>query len=384
MDNSLKMSYLSDMEIRPIRRHRIALYGIFVFGLFLQQAHGDMPLSSFPSTVDIDTSVVRDIRNGDSFTFKIHPKLPPYTFKLIADHQLDAIKTIEIYVSGMNHPSQVLAVGDMEAPYRHSTYFKSVDIDFDGYQDIALLSWWGATGNEGWTFWRFNPITKTFVQAPEISALGRPEFDAQTRTIHSHSKGGWCEYTVTDYDYKEGELHMIGGKTCKQPIGKEPGSECDCSPFVERADYSIKNAFLDNSKNVHVIYADKNDVKVTTEGSMSDVKVAPDEMAAGWVVNFKDDNNGSYQRSYPLAFEILQKGQVKRIRDDIDTIWDWSFLKDANHIAVCSGPTHGWCAYQFYDLAVSTKAIGMCGAPNSADRDVPRWAKEFCVSLKKK
>jgi len=209
--------------MRKVRRALLPLLLLVIVGRHAQAA---------TEPVAEDTNVVQDVRQGASFTFKIHPGLAPRTFKLIGDPESNTIKTIEIYVSSATRPSQVLKAQQDEAPYRGADYFKMVDIDFDGYQDIGLLSWWGATGNEGWTFWRFDPASQQFVKAPEVSALGGPQFDSQARTIRSFSKAGWCEYTTTIYRYEQGKLRPIGGTKCEPPSERQSGrSSCECTTF---------------------------------------------------------------------------------------------------------------------------------------------------------
>ncbi len=160
--------------------------------------------------------------------FQILPGHYAVSFKLIADSHENVIKKIEVYTSTATPPSQILKADKGEAPYRDADYFMAVDVDFDGYQDIGLLSWWGATGNEGWQFWRFDPKTEMFVPDPQVSALGRPQFNSDTQTIDSFSKGGWCTYTTTTYRYRNGKLIAMKEKRCKPSSEKPEESDCDC------------------------------------------------------------------------------------------------------------------------------------------------------------
>lgn len=195
---------------------------IFLVGIGLSTGWADPDAY----TLVIDTHIVRDVRGGDSFTAALQPGSTPYTFKLIADPETNTIQKIKVYLPGQDEAEQILDAEQTESPYRNSTYFKTVDVNFDGYQDIGLLNWWGATGNEGWRFWRFDPTTKLFIEDKQLAELGRPEFDAKTQTIRSFTKGGWCLFTTTTYKYDNGKLRAIEEERCNPPIKEQ--AECFC------------------------------------------------------------------------------------------------------------------------------------------------------------
>ncbi len=112
-------------------------------------------------TVRVRESVTLDLSKGATFTFDIGPNLPPFTFKLIPQEREDdsfgnarsTIRDVEVYEGASSTPWQHLTgcdTSEMEPPPRRETdWFRAEDLNFDGYQDLFLLTMWGATGNQG-------------------------------------------------------------------------------------------------------------------------------------------------------------------------------------------------------------------------------------------
>ncbi len=134
--------------------------------------------------------VVEDVREGGTFRFRIHPSLPIYAFHLIGDPASNTLVRIE--VSRQNDPTiiQTLEAGMGEPPHRGADYFQAEDINFDGYLDIKLLVWWGATGNKGYRYWLFDKETDHFVYDEAFSELCNPIPHPETKTITTSSVGG--------------------------------------------------------------------------------------------------------------------------------------------------------------------------------------------------
>lgn len=184
-------------------------------------------------------AITQDLSNGASFTFKIAPNLPEFTFKVIPDVQEpdqngnphSTIRDVEVFRGDAKLPSQKLEDcewEDMEAPPRNADWFRTLDMNLDGYKDISILTNWGATGNEQGCVWLYDPDSGRFEFSKEFSHLGRFEIDPKTRTITTHSNGGAAgtifraaKYAVQgqhlvllltvaqDYDFANKEYHCI-------------------------------------------------------------------------------------------------------------------------------------------------------------------------------
>lgn len=184
-------------------------------------------------------SVTEDLSQGRTFTFEIAPKLPAFTFKLIPlvqppdkfGNAESIIRDIETYREGSKEAPQHLTGCDfdgMEPPGRGARFFRMVDINFDGYNDIFLETMHGATGNLSGCVWLYNPATERFEYSESFSSLSHFWLDPDRKVIFTFERGGmlgfvhsagkyaiennrpallWLE--VQDWDESKSQLHCI-------------------------------------------------------------------------------------------------------------------------------------------------------------------------------
>lgn len=158
-------------------------------------------------------SITQDLSQGASFTVTIGSDLPKFTFKVIPDVQPNdkvgnaqsTVRDIEVYSGDSPEPLQHLAGCEwtgMEAPPRGSDWFRAADFNFDGYQDIYVLTSWGATGNEQGCIWLYNSATKRFDYSTEFSDLGTFTLDPANKTIITWGNGGMAGAVHSAAKYK--------------------------------------------------------------------------------------------------------------------------------------------------------------------------------------
>ena len=146
-------------------------------------------------------SITQDLSFGANFVVSVAPNLPKFTFRIIPDVQgtdqfgnaQSIVRDIEVFSGDSDVPMQHLTgcewVG-MEPPPRGEEWFRAVDFNFDGYQDIYVLTSWGATGNNQGCIWLYNPAARHFDYSPEFSGLGTFSLDPANKTIITWSNGG--------------------------------------------------------------------------------------------------------------------------------------------------------------------------------------------------
>ncbi|MDO8590573.1 MAG: hypothetical protein Q7R65_01195 [bacterium] len=157
--------------------------------------------------------VVSDVRGGAICNFYIHDGLPVYNFYFKGNAEYNTIDRIEI-TKGIESKVlvQTLEAGMGEPPPSGGKFFGAQDMNFDGYKDIRLMSWWGATGNTGYTYWLFDPSKNIFVENSDLSSLSNPTPELQTKTIATHSVGGMASCIYNNGTYKfdvDGKLILI-------------------------------------------------------------------------------------------------------------------------------------------------------------------------------
>lgn len=142
-----------------------------------------------------------DLSQGASFKFKIAPSLPEFTFKVIPNtpetdgngNAQSTIEAVEVYRGDAQKPMQSLEGcewSNMEPPPAGSDWFRAQDMNFDSYNDLYILTNWGATGNQYGCVFLYSPATGRFNYSKEFSELSRFSLDASTKTILTFDNGG--------------------------------------------------------------------------------------------------------------------------------------------------------------------------------------------------
>jgi len=222
--------------------------------------------------VSVAQDITENLSRGASFTYQIAPNLSLFTFKIIpelrdADHYGNAQSTvgaIEVFRVNAEKPFQRLEGCDwsaMEPPPKDSGWFLAQDVNFDGYADIFLMTWWGATGNQGGCVWLYNPGTGRFEYSQEFSELPGFTLEPEKKTILTFSNGGmaglvydterfriqgnkpiliWHEHQ--DWDSNTKQFHCVteelkdGLMVVSKDKRSEPGTSDDWSKVVTPCD----------------------------------------------------------------------------------------------------------------------------------------------------
>jgi hypothetical protein len=194
------------MAIRLPRAHVLVSFALLLTAAArAQQAGGgaERPLATAQGAARAvaHQSITQDLSYGASFIVNVAPNLPRITFRIIPDVQpndqfgnaTSIIRDVEVFSGDSLEPMQHLTGCEwfgMEAPPRSGEWFRAVDFNFDGYQDIYILTNWGATGNTQGCVWLYNSATRRFDYSPEFSELGSFTLDPAHKTIITWANGG--------------------------------------------------------------------------------------------------------------------------------------------------------------------------------------------------
>ncbi len=159
----------------------------------------------------LDDEYALDLRGGATCLFFISHELTPFLFVLHPDIELNTVARIDVVHGGT--VMQTLDASMMQqSVYRDTIFFDTVDANFDLYSDLRLVSWSGATGNVGYTFWLYDSKKNIFVYNEILSSLTSPRFMSAEKKIYSHANGGMagCIYGDATYAYDESnKLFML-------------------------------------------------------------------------------------------------------------------------------------------------------------------------------
>lgn len=150
----------------------------------------------------------------------IDPRRPPYQIRIVGMKEGDLgykVGRVEITRTG-DHPRLIqtirLDVDHSQHPYRDAEYFTVADINGDGYQDIQILIWYGATGNSGYDIWLYDPRTEVFVLSKDLDAY---EWNHQPGQVRSHFHAGGGEQGWSISIFEDGRLVELCGEKITVP-----------------------------------------------------------------------------------------------------------------------------------------------------------------------
>jgi hypothetical protein len=150
-------------------------------GCVIGEPYPDPPPDESPA------KITQDLPTSQSLECRIRADRPLVRVTLEGDTTYDFVKTLRVVLP---ETTQVLTTVDADPPPMGTRYFFALDYDGDGYRDLALLSFWGATGNRGYQIYRFDSTSSRFVHDSVLSAEGNPEPEPGRRCVRSHSVGG--------------------------------------------------------------------------------------------------------------------------------------------------------------------------------------------------
>ncbi len=171
---------------------------------------GKIPLSKLPFYVPDQP----DFRGGVICHYRISHDLPLFTFHFVGkpDNSLGQLEIIEEpsttivqTIEQFTDWGMVSSVSELE-----ENLLTPVDANFDGYQDLQILSNCGGTGNCSYDFFLYDPVTNKFVHNEFLSNnLRSPEFDAKKKQITTHSNGSAADWENDTYQYEDGRYTLI-------------------------------------------------------------------------------------------------------------------------------------------------------------------------------
>lgn len=164
------------------------------------QAEEVAAADSAPVKPRVDTVSV----SGAGQMIRIHPTLPPHAVTL---HGLDsAVDSIVVSVQGQL--VQTLKPGENSLPPGVDVErLSTIDLDFDGYADLAFLSY-SAMANSRSEYWRFDPRTRRFVAAGEWETL-TPDSAAREHATFNRGGHGGRMWTAARLRWTNGRLVTV-------------------------------------------------------------------------------------------------------------------------------------------------------------------------------
>jgi len=138
---------------------------------------------------------------------------------------------------------------DAKFDFELANIVEFVDINFDGYLDLRLLYNTGATGNNWYATYLFNPSIGEFVYHKELSKLSGMKIDQKSKQIITYDREGFCAEISAYYKVMNNKLVLskaewteidrrrdkeVGGFGCFMYTGtpRHPGVKIDPERFL--------------------------------------------------------------------------------------------------------------------------------------------------------
>jgi hypothetical protein len=166
-------------------------------------AGADSSASAQTPSAAVDTATVRQAGTGQMI--HVHQSLPPHAVTL---HETQPGVVDSIVISADGRPVQTLRPRENHVlPETRAERLSTIDLDFDGYADLALLNM-HAMANSSSEYWRFDPRTRRFVPAGEFQTL-TPDSAAREHTHHNRGGHGGRLWTASRWRWVDTTLVAV-------------------------------------------------------------------------------------------------------------------------------------------------------------------------------
>ncbi|HTW59825.1 MAG TPA: hypothetical protein VMD99_16980 [Terriglobales bacterium] len=204
---------------------------------------GTIPLTKLPNYFPDEP----DLRGGMICQYRISAELPLFSFHFIGkpDNSLGDIEVTEEPSTTILQTIENSTDWSAVVPQLVTNVLSTVDANFDGYEDLQILSQCGGTGNCTYDFYLYDRVTGQFIRNEFLSSnLCSPEFYDDTKQITTHSHGSASDWQNDTYQYADGRYTLIR---------QEISSRDDKTENVTVSTYELRNGKMElvNSETEH-------------------------------------------------------------------------------------------------------------------------------------
>ena len=134
----------------------------------------------------------------------------------------------------------------------------------------------------------------------------------------------------------------------------------------------LKNVYIDNEKNVHIISAEGRDEKISKSGDAADATLSPDKRSAAWRVLTAWIAEGDTEPG-ASQLAIYRDGQLRHIKCE-PFIRDYWFWMQGRLVAIDCGGRHFAGTQSLYDID-TLRMLESFFQPDIPEDRHPVWSK---------
>jgi hypothetical protein len=131
-------------------------------------------------------------------------------------HDLDTAtaKPAEVTILDAGKPRQTLKVESDGVSLNglQNEAFESLDLNFDGYDDLKVWTATSAGPNSGYSYWLYDPAKAAFVRRQDLDdklSGFEVSVDPKTKTLATSGRDSCCAWSVDTYHWVTGKLMQI-------------------------------------------------------------------------------------------------------------------------------------------------------------------------------
>jgi hypothetical protein len=153
-----------------------------------------------------------------STIIKIHDTLPAYKLKISGvfkpPGQRDKFTPTKFEITDAENPRLIQRTNIRFLYYgkwdRDEADFQLVDINCDGYLDLRIMDFVGATGTDAYATYLYEPKTAKFKYHRKLSGLSAVTLDPELQQIKTYERdGGWCHERREYFKIEKDKLTLV-------------------------------------------------------------------------------------------------------------------------------------------------------------------------------
>jgi hypothetical protein len=163
-----------------------------------------------------------DIRGNPSYRCSLRRGRARVRIVLTAAPEYGQPVSLRIHGARSGAPVQVLAIDDAASPPpRGGEFFRAVDLNRDGWLDLQVLTTWGATGNQAFDVFLYQPSRGRFVRDTVLTGAGSPTPMVARPCVATHWHMGGGIYSNGVYCWRAGR--WVLARTEEGDLLRPPG-----------------------------------------------------------------------------------------------------------------------------------------------------------------